>query len=104
MSRNLTYSDDSSSETPTEKANSSNIIGIINSQLRDGITPLHKANMVNTTKPKNRLIRADSWLETTSKYLGRFIFLIKSPLETTAVKPMVVDSTKKLQRIIPVNK
>ena len=65
------------------------------------LTPVNKAKTKTTTKLKKRLINAEIVPDRTMMYLGKLIFLIKSPRETIACKPCVVASAKKVQKEIP---
>ena len=101
MSRNFTYMADNKNDTPSANINNSIMRGIISNHSNDGVIPLNNAKINTTIKLNPRLISAEKELDTTIKYLGILIFLIKSPLATIEAAPIVVDSTKKFHITIP---
>lgn len=74
---------------------------IINSQEKDGATPLINAKIIMTIRLINMLITAVSVAETTTMYFGKLILRSKSPRTTIAWMPCEVHSVKKLHIDVP---
>ena len=89
---------------PKPKANISRMKNGVKREERWKCTLAENIITTKTIKFKHRLIKAETELDKTMTYFGKFSFLKTSPRETIADNPPVVMSEKKFQSTIPNNK
>lgn len=87
-------------DTPNKKSSKTSM-GISQSKLAWISTLLKKAKVATTRRLSTRFIVAEKLVESTRRYRGILIFLIKSPLSTITVNPREVTSEKNVHSTIP---